>query len=286
MFKKLTPRQRVIALLILLPVLTAVIVIVSITACSQHDEGTLPPVASGTVVITPSVSIPTDSPSMRGFITRITNSAESTEILVEYFPPENETPEYPYDKVLIKLDANSTLAADNGADVTASSLTVGSTVEVWFSEPSVESTPVLAYGQALRVISPNDPFEGMRGLPRLTVTGTSKSLSGVLKVEWAARDYKYSVGMTGMLDRMRGAHITSAAGSKLHLGFSAEPDEFTVTWSQSPYGNIGTNEMEISEEGEITVPADQTGELYIRVAATWSDKDIEFGFSVTIVEQN
>ena len=65
-------------------VIIAAISILATTACDREPENTLPPVASGTVVVTPDASIPTNvDPSIRGYITRITNSAEYTEILVE-----------------------------------------------------------------------------------------------------------------------------------------------------------------------------------------------------------
>ena len=84
--------------------LLALLFVVSIAACSHEEESTLPPVASGSVVVTPQAPIPTSvEPSIRGFVTRINYSAESTEILVEYYHDENEEPEYQYDKENIYL---------------------------------------------------------------------------------------------------------------------------------------------------------------------------------------
>ncbi len=265
-----------------------VITLVSIAACS--DGGTpqtpLPPVASESVVVTPSSPVPNDDPSIRGFITRITTSAESTEILVEYFCDKDETPEYVFDKVLVKLDANTALDSDNGTIVDVSSLTVGSTVEVWFSEPSEESYPVLAYGQALRVITSGDPMDGMRGLPRLSIVGSSRSLAGVVEAEWPHRGYDYSTALSDVLGRMRGAYVTSPAGKALTLNFSTQPKSVKASWTDSQGFYSVKRELEIGANNEIIVPEDATGELFVYVTASWERGTMTYGFSVSVVEEN
>lgn len=277
------------ALLLLLPVLAAfVLVAAAVTACSREGgtENTMPPVASGTVVVTPSASVPNDDPAIRGFITRITNSAESTEILVEYFYEKDQTPEYLYDKALIKLDANTAVDSDNGTIITVSSLTVGSTVEVWFSDPSAESYPVLAYGQAVRLITSGKALDGMTGVPRLTVVGSSKSLAGFVEVNWPMRGHNYSTTLRNVLDRMRGAYVTAAPGSTLTLSFSSKPMDVTAAWAgvKTSYGK--QNPLEVGENGDIVIPEDAQGEIFVRVEAEWANGYVMYGFSVSIVEQN
>lgn len=258
-----------------------------LSACGgEGQQQAMPPVASGTVVVTPSASVPNDNPSVRGFITRITNSAEGIEVLVEYFAPEGSDPEYPYDKVLVKLDENTAVDSDNGTIVTTASLTVGSTVEVWFSEPSAESYPVLAYGQALRLITPGDAMDGMKGLPQLTVIGSSKSLAGVVKAVWPIRGYDYSTTLRDVLGRMRGAYVTAAPGSPLTLSFSSKPQSVTASWSGVKTASGRQNELTVGENNEIIIPEDAQGELFVRVKAKWSRGEITYGFSVSIVEQN
>ena len=286
MLKISTPRRTV---LMLLPLLTAlVLTVVGIAACSQSgsQQEPMPPVASETVVVTPSSSVPNDDPSIRGFITRITNSAESIEVLVEYFAEDENNPRYPYDKVLIKLDENTAVDSDNGTIITTSSLSVGSTVEVWFSEPSAESYPVLAYGQAVRLITSGDAMDGMRGIPKLTVIGSSKSLAGMVKVNWPLRNYDYETTLREMLGRMRGAYITAAPGSTLTLSFSTQPQNITAAWSGVKTALSRQNELAVSENREIVIPEDAKGELFIRVEGEWPNGSVTYGFSVSIVEQN
>jgi len=286
MFSRITPGQALRVLLALLAVMIIVLVSVGTSGCREPEYQAMPPVASETVVVTPSASVPNDDPSIRGFITRITNSAESIEVLVEYFRDENQTPEYLYDKALIKLDENTAVDSDNGTIITISSLTVGSTVEVWFSEPSAESYPVLAYGQAVRLITPGDAIDGLKGIPRLTVNGSSKSLAGIVEAEWPILGYDYSTTLRKVLDRSRGAYITAAPGSQLILSFSSQPQFFHAAWSgvKTSYGK--QNEMIIGENNEITIPEDAQGELFIRVSAQWAKGTVTYGFSVSIVEQN
>lgn len=266
-----------------------VMVLTCVAACAEDStvqQPVMPPVASESVVVTPSSPVPNDDPSIRGFVTRITNSAESTEILVEHFPPEGGSPEYLVDKVLVKLDANTALDSDNGTIVNIASVTVGSTVEVWFSEPSEESYPALAYGQAVRLITSGDAMNGMKALPRLSVIGSSRSLAGFIDVEWPSRGYDYSTTLSEMLDTMRGAHVTASPGKALTLSFSSEPKNFSVQYSQSSNFYGIRQELEVGENNEIIIPEDATGELFVYVTASWERGTTTYGFAVSIVEPN
>jgi len=290
MVQKKTPMRAQQAFPLLMSLLAVfVMVLTCVAACAEsgtEGQTVMPPVASETVVVTPSSPVPNDDPSIRGFVTRITNSAESTEILVEHFCEEGQTPEYVFDKVLVKLDANTAVDSDNGTIVRISSLSVGSTVEVWFSEPSEESYPVLAYGQAIRLITSGDAMNGMKAIPQLAVIGSSKSLAGIVEAEWPILGYDYSTTLRKVLDRSRGAYITAAPGSQLILSFSSQPQFFHAAWSgvKTSYGK--QNEMIIGENNEITIPEDAQGELFIRVSAQWAKGTVTYGFSVSIVEQN
>ena len=289
MLSKFLPKQAGQAVPILLSLLAVfVIALAGIAACSEGstEQTVMPPVASETVVVTPSSPVPNDDPNIRGFVTRVTNSAESTEILVEYFCPEGATPEYLFDKVLVKLDANTAVDSDNGTIVNVNSITVGSTVEAWFSEPSAESYPVLAYGQALRLITAGDPVNGMVGLPRLSVIGSSKSLAGMLDVEWPSRGYDYHCTLSEVLDTMRGAHITASPGKALTLNFSSSPKSWKASWAESRNYYSPKHELEIGENNEITIPENASGELFVYVTASWERGTMVFGFSVSIVEPN
>ena len=277
------------ALMLLLPLLAVlVIALVSASACTGDAgyEQAMPPVASGTVVVTPSASVPNDDPSIRGFITRITNSAESVEILVEYFAEDEGNPEYLYDKAFIRLDGNTAVDSDNGTIVTVSSLTVGSTVEVWFSEPSAESYPVLAYGQAVRLITSGAAINGLNGVPRLTVVGTSKSLAGVVEASWPSLPRDYSTTLREMLDGMRGAYVTAAPGSELILNLSTPASQISAAWSGVKTAYSRQHPLEITENNGIIIPQDAQGEIFVRVSAEWQRGSVVYGFSVSIVEPN
>ena len=289
MLSRFLPKRAGQAVPVLLSLLAVfVIALAGIAACSETstEQPVMPPVASETVVVTPSSPVPIDDPNIRGFVTRVTNSAESTEILVEYFCPEGASPEYLFDKVLVKLDANTAVDSDNGTIVNVNSLTVGSTVEIWFSEPSEESYPVLAYGQAVRLITAGDPLSGMIGLPRLAVIGSSKSLAGMLDVEWPSRGYNYECTLNEMLDSMRGAHITASPGKALTLNFTSTPRSCKAFWAESSNYYSPKHELEIGENNEIIIPEDASGELFVYVNASWERGTMIFGFSVSIVEPN
>lgn len=289
MLSKLLPKQAGQAVPVLLSLLAVfVIALAGIAACSETgtEQPVMPPVASETIVVTPSSPVPNDDPNIRGFVTRITNSAESTEILVEYFCPEGTTPKYLFDKVLVKLDSHTAVDSDNGTIVNVNSLTVGSTVEIWFSEPSEESYPVLAYGQAVRLITAGDAMNGMTGLPRLSVIGSSKSLAGMLDVEWPSRGYDYECTLNEMLDFMRGAHITASPGKALTLNFSTSPKSCKASWAKSNNYYSPKHDLEIGENNEIIIPENASGELFVYVTASWERGTMVFGFSVSIVEPN
>jgi len=283
------PKQAGKAVPILLSLMAVlVIALAGIAACSEGgtEQAVMPPVASETVIVTPSSPVPNDEPTIRGFVTRITNSAESTEILVEYFFPSDSTPEYFFDKVLVKLDENTAVDSDNGTIVHVGSITVGSTVEVWFSEPSAESYPVLAYGQAIRLITAGDPMNGMTGLPRLSVVGSSRSLAGMLEVDWPSRGYDFECTLNDMLDSMRGAYITAEPGKALTLNFSTAPKNCKASWAESSNFFSPKHDLEIGENNEIVIPEDASGELFVYVNASWERGTMVFGFSVSIVEPN
>lgn len=285
MITRMTPKT---ALAMLVPSLAALLVIfASIAACSDNSDTTMPPVASGSVVVTPSASVPNSEPSIRGFITRITNSAESTELLIEYFPREGEASEFTYDKALVKLDENTAIVSyDDTAILTASNLSIGSTVEVWYSEPTTESYPVLAYAQAVRVVTTTSFINDMRGLPQLTVTGSSRSLAGVISAEWRSRGYDYITTMNDMLEKLRGAHLSSVSGNVLTLAFDSQPKSFSVTYSKYSYDSASALPLEVDEQNSIVIPADAEGEIFVRVKAEWVTGTIVYGFSIALVSQS
>lgn len=290
MKQKFSPIRAQQAFPLLMSMLAVLIMVLTcIAACAEDSavqQPTLPPVASESVVVTPSSPVPNDDPSIRGFVTRITNSAESTEILVEYFPEEGQPSAYPVDKVLVKLDANTAMDSDNGTIIDVSSLTVGSTVEVWFSDPSEESYPALAYGHAIRLITSGDAMNGMRALPHLAVIGSSKSLAGVTEAKWPHRNYDYSTTLSKMLEDMRGAHVTASPGKVLTLSFSSQPKNCSVKWTESNNFYSVKKELEVGENNEIIIPEDANGEIFVYVEAAWERGSMVYGFSVSIVEQN
>jgi len=269
-------------------VIAALFLIVSIitaffsAACSEQPENTLPPVASGTVVITPDSLIPTNAdPSIRGYITRITYAAEYTEVLVEYFPEEDTAPEFTYSKVLLKLDDKSAVAYGTGNEPFArSSLTVGSEVEVWFSDPTAESSPVLAYGQAIRVISAPTSMTEIKTLPYLSVSGNSTCVTVVTKAEWGKKKLDYTF-LGDALEQVTGAQISAAPGDTITLKFNQNPIELSALWATASYS---AGEPLPIVDGKITVPEDAEGKIYIRIDAKWYTGWAQYAFSITVQE--
>ena len=262
-------------------ILLALLLLVSCAACSCSDESTMPPVTSSSVVVTPEAQIPTNvEPSIRGFITRINYSVESTEILVEYYP--DSEPEYNFDKALVKLDSNTAVATDKGDTVHLSALTVGAVVEVWFTEPSAESYPVLAYGQAVRVVTTSNNISGVAALPQLHVTSGSSSIAVVTKAEWRNITHTFAP-LRNLLEQTTGAHISVAPGDTITLNFSREPSSVTVAYSTSTLS--AGKELPISGDmNKIIIPEDATGEIYVRVNAEWSSGTVQYAFAVVLIE--
>ena len=260
----------------------ALIAVFASAACSNEPENTLPPVASGTVVVTPDSSIPTNAdPSIRGYITRITYAAEYTEILVEYFPEDGVEPEFSYNKVLVKLDDKSAVAfGKNNEPFARTSLTVGSEVEVWFSDPTAESYPVLAYGQAVRVVTASTSMTAIKSLPYLSVTGGSTCVTVVTKAEWYNKTLDYTY-LSDALREVNGAHMSAAPGDIITLKFSQTPDKVTASWSAATYST--GRQLEIVD-GKIIVPEDAEGEIFIRIDAEWANGSAQYAFSITVQE--
>lgn len=263
--------------------IAALVAILSSAACSDEPENTLPPVASGTVVITPDSSIPVNvDPSICGYITRITYAAEYTEILVEYFPDDDEAPEYSYSKVLVKLDNKSAVAfGSNNEPYSRTSLTVGSQVEVWFSDPTAESYPVLAYGQAVRVIRASSSMTELKSLPYLSVSSGSTCITVVTKAEWYGKIID-TVYLSNALKDVNGAHMSAAPGDIISLKFSLTPDSVSASWTSATYTLTG-KPLEIAD-GKIVVPEDAEGEIFIRIDAGWSVGTAQYAFSITVQE--
>lgn len=250
-------------------------------ACGDTPENMLPPVASGTVVVTPAASIPTNvEPSIRGYITRITYAAEYTEILVEYFPESEDTAEFSYTKVLVKLDDNSAVAYGRNNDTyTRTLLSVGSQVEAWFSDPTLESYPVLAYGQAVRVVTAPGSMTGMRRLPYLSVASGSTCITVVTEAEWNGQKLEQpSAGE--LLETVSGAHMSAAPGDIITMKFSSQPRDIAIHWSTVPY-SLG-RQIPMSDDGKIVVPEEAEGKIYFKIDAEWGENSAQYAFSVAV----
>lgn len=271
--------SKVLVLAALFVIIAAVSMLVT-AACDKEPENTLPPVASGTVVITPDSIIPTNvEPNIRGYITRITNSAEYTEILVEYFPKNEEAPEYSYSKVLVKLDDKSAVAYGSNTEIFArTALAVGSVVDVWFSDPTAESYPVLAYGQAVRVVNDPNSMTDIIALPYLTISGSSTCATVVSEAAWNDKTID-NPNVKQLLEKVSGARISASQGDAISLKFSSEPDEASAYWSSSPY--VNGHQLELAE-GKITIPETSGDQIYIRINASWGENSVQYVFSVTL----
>ena len=257
----------------------ALLFVVSIAACSHEEESTLPPVASGSVVVTPQAPIPTSvEPSIRGFVTRINYSAESTEILVEYYHDENEEPQYAWDKALVKIDGNTAIATDRDETLAPSSLTIGSIVEVWLGDTPAESYPVLAYGQAVRVITTSEKLSGVTDLPQLSVVSGASAATVITEAQWRDRTYSFEP-FKALLDRTLGAHLTVSPGDTVTLNFSRRPKTVEAVICGSTISDgVPT---EVIDNTRIIVPDDIESDVYIRVRARFYQGEVEYGFSLT-----
>ncbi len=261
----------------------AVVLAFAASACDEPPENMLPPVASGTVVVTPVASIPTNvEPSIRGYVTRITYAAEYTEILVEYFPKNVEEPEFSFTKVLLKLDDKSAVAFGKNNDAyTRTLLSVGSKVEAWFSDPTAESSPVIAYGQAVRVVQAPSSMTSIGSLPYLSAASGSTCATVVTSASWNGQKYNISVPLDEMLDEVAGAHMSAAQEDNISLKFSVAPDDLRVFWSSSPYSN--GREITLTD-GKIALPEISKGKIFIRVEAVWGNNIAKYVFTVTVQE--
>lgn len=271
--------SKVLVLAALFVIIAAVSMLVT-AACDKEPENTLPPVASGTVVITPDATIPTNvDPNIRGYITRITNSAEYTEILVEYFPKNEDAPEYSYTKVLVKLDDKSAVAYGSNTEIfSRTALSVGSVVDVWFSDPTAESYPVLAYGQAVKVVNDPNSMTDIIALPYLSISGSSTCATVVSEASWNDKTVD-NPNIKQLLEKVSGAHISASQGDIISLKFSSEPNEVSAYWSSSAY--VNGNPLEIAE-GKFTVPEAAEGQIYIKINASWGTNTVQYVFSITL----
>lgn len=268
--------------------LLALAIMLGVTACSQEESDT-PPLASGSVIVTSESAIPTNvEPSIRGRITRINHSAEGTEILVESSGNDGASSEQipqTFDKAIVKLDDKTALGSDSeSVTTTLTSLTAGDMVEVWFSgDPTTDSYPVLAYAQAVKVITKESGIsvQNVLNLPRLVATGGSSSLAVITSVAWEGASVTNSP-LKELLANHLGAYVSASSGDAISLSFSMPPDSYAVSYSGTTSG-ANTTPLEVAE-GKITVPNCSYSTVYIRVDAAWDSNRVQYAFAVNIIE--
>lgn len=110
------------------------------TACSTTGEtGTGGSVDTGSS--SAAIKLPTESPGIRGVITKADSSAGSSNILVE----ENPADASGSNKASVRIKDQTKIYRREGGRLensSASALTVGKQVSVWFEGPVAESYPV------------------------------------------------------------------------------------------------------------------------------------------------
>lgn len=248
------------------------------SGCSG-GESQLPPVASGSVIFTPDSSIPNDiEPDIRGYITRIKHSPESTELLVEFLGDPCEY-QYAYTTAKITVDEKTALASVSGGEI---SFAVGQTVEVW-TDGAGASTPVVAYGQAVLIDDFAKPVCGISIIDQLTVgtSGGSAHLAVTQSALW--RGIPYTFGLSKELfGSTLGSHIAVAAGDCVSLSFDNQPDSVKVF----AYSSSDTSEIVCEpavENGKFTVPEGFDERIYTVVEANWGENSAVYLFVIVIV---
>lgn len=272
----------------LLCVLFSVLLLLAVCSCSERDSEISVPISNGSVFVTDESSVPTNvEADIYGRITRISHTAEGTEILVEndiYSVEHDET--QPLDKAVIKLDDKTALGTSSSAAIDLASLSAGMMVEVWFiGDATTESTPALAYAQAVRVRDDEaaGTILGIVNLPRMTVAGGSTHLSVVTELLWDGAEVKNDT-LRKLAASNIGACLNAGKGDQLTIGFSMQPDSYTVSYSTSPEATQSIT-LETQDGGKINLPKVNDDEIFIRVDAYWGGNRVQYAVVINLLEQ-
>ncbi len=134
---------------LLATVLTATLVLLSVTACGSHQSGQ-PPLASGSVIVADD-SIPDVAPNISGVVTSMTRVRDGVTMLVE-IPGKNNS--YMGDKVYVSVTSKTVIESENKTRYdNPEQIIPGDTVSVWYSGQSTGTTPAYAMAQGVRVTS-------------------------------------------------------------------------------------------------------------------------------------
>lgn len=264
----------------------AVLLILSLFACSDDVQKPSIPLAGGSVIVTTDSKLPTVDPNIYGRITRISHSAESTELLVERRIAADDDTAYEYDRVIISIDENTVLGNDSSAAASMSmsrkSLNAGDVVEVWFSsEPTTDGSYLFAFGQAVKVITKGSGINeyGITNLPYLTITGSKSHLAVVTKVFWDGVNQGDST-LTELLSNNIGAYVSSKPGDTLTFSFSMPPDSYTVGYGNSTFSTMESLEV---VDNKIIIPDTSNETIYVFVNALWDSNEVRYAVAVQLI---
>lgn len=267
--------------------IVSLVLIISLTACTGDVGGETVPLAEGAVIVTTDSKLPTVDPDIYGRVTRVSYSAEGTELLVErQIKDEAETS--PYERVIVSIDDNTVLGNDVSVSstltMTKNSISAGDFVEVWFSsQPTTDGSYYFAFGQAVKVITKDAGINeyGITNLPRLVITGGKSHLAVVTKVFWDGVSQGNS-SVTEQLAQNIGASMSASSGDTLSFSFSMPPDSYTVSYGTSTFSV--QEQLEVID-GRVVIPRSSNQTIYVFVSALWGSNEVRYAVSVQLIDQ-
>ncbi len=263
-----------------------VMLISCLAACGEDTPEQTIPLASGAVIVTTDSKLPTVDPDIYGRVTRISHSAEGTELLVERQVKEDDASVY--ERVVVSIDDNTVLGNDlsdtSTLTMTPKSLSAGDFVEVWFSsDPTTDGSYHFAFGQAVKVITKDAGINeyGITNLPRLVVTGGKSHLAVVTKVFWDGISQGSST-VSELLANNIGASLSASSGDSLSFSFSMPPDSFTVSYGTSTFSVPEPLEV---VDGRVIIPQTSNQTIYIFVSAIWGSNEVRYAVAVQLISK-
>ncbi len=247
-------------------ILTAALVLLSVTACGSRKSDQ-PPLASGSVIVADD-SIPDVAPNISGVVTSMTRVRDGVTLLVE-IPGKNNS--YMGDKVYVTATSKTVVESESKTRYDdPEQIIPGDTVSVWYSGSSTGTTPAYAMAQGVRVTSQVEDL-------LLTVRhGETTVMASPAEGEVTSSDIH---------PLFYGSYLVSHGEGNLFLYFAKKPMKISATAVSASSKEDATPYHFKSDDSSLTaeIPANlPQGDYTVTVKAEYEDSADYYIFTLSI----